>query len=223
MDRIGGGRQRRGMRVEGTSRRRSREVGASSEGIEQGSGRDRAGDRDRGAYLGGGRREGQPPRQHRPIGIKLPHVVVRHGVLADLLRYPRDCECASRRNLTSVGCRPALTNPCCALSAGDKITLQRPGEKPGAAKRATTRGTFVARDETLVTPRGISSSTALRSSRRLTLIVLRPVASSPFPSQVKPRHSFLSSASSSLNSPSSRALRSPVAPSVHRALTGPSR
>ena len=32
-----GGRQRRGMRVEGTSRRRSREVGASSEGIEQGS------------------------------------------------------------------------------------------------------------------------------------------------------------------------------------------
>lgn len=107
--------------------------------------------------------------------------------------------------------------------AADKITLQRPGEKPGAAKRATTRGTFVARDETLVTPRGISSSTALRSSRRLTLIVLRPVASSPFPSQVKPRHSFLSSASSSLNSPSSRALRSPVAPSVHRALTGPSR
>mmetsp|Transcript_3440 Transcript_3440/g.13743 ORF Transcript_3440/g.13743 Transcript_3440/m.13743 type:complete len:276 (-) Transcript_3440:7-834(-) len=36
--------------------------------------------------LGGGRREWQPPRQHRPIGIKLPHVVVRHGVLADLLR-----------------------------------------------------------------------------------------------------------------------------------------
>lgn len=221
MDRIGGGRQRRGMRVEGTSRRRSREVGASSEGIEQGSGRDRAGDRDRGAYLGGGRREGQPPRQHRPIGIKLPHVVVRHGVLADLLRYPRDCECASRRNLTSVGCRPALTNPCCALSAGDKITLQRPGEKPGAAKRAT-RGTFVACDETLVTPRGISSSTALRSSRRLSYRPpSRRVVTLPVPSQT--RHSFLSSASSSLNSPSSRALRSPVAPSVHRALTGPSR
>ena len=184
MDRIGGGRQRRGMRVEGTSRRRSREVGASSEGIEQGSGRDRAGDRDRGAYLGGGRREGQPPRQHRPIGIKLPHVVVRHGVLADLLRYPRDCECASRRNLTSVGCRPALTNPCCALSAGDKITLQRPGEKPGAAKRAT-RGTFVACGETLVTPRGIMySSTALRSSLRLSSVPSRRPLSRPRPISV---------------------------------------
>ena len=37
MDRIGVGRQHRGTRVEGWSRRRSRRVGASSEGIQQGS------------------------------------------------------------------------------------------------------------------------------------------------------------------------------------------